>query len=273
MLHAEPAQTQRAWRARRDGRPAKGDSRPAGAPRAPADAHEWVSFEDPAEERTWVFDATFLLSSWTCIYGRGCPGIGPAPAPEKAQGCCSHGAHFTDEADVRRVEAAARRLSAEQWQFKARASGKPTKRNRAGETVTRMTEGACIFLNRPGFPGGPGCALHRAALEQGRQPLELKPEVCWQVPLRREDHVEPDGHVTSTVGEWGRRHWGPGGSEFHWWCTEEPDAFVGAEPVVRAMKAELTSMVGKEVYATLARYLASRASAAVPLPHPVVRRR
>jgi len=37
----------------------------------PADPHEWISFEDPNEDRTWVIDATFLLSSWTCIFGRG----------------------------------------------------------------------------------------------------------------------------------------------------------------------------------------------------------
>jgi GNAT superfamily N-acetyltransferase len=31
--------------------------------------------------------------------------------------------------------------------------------------------GACIFLNRPGFPGGAGCALHTLALREGREPL------------------------------------------------------------------------------------------------------
>jgi hypothetical protein len=35
----------------------------AAEPLAPADAREWVSFEDPREERTWVIDATFLSSS------------------------------------------------------------------------------------------------------------------------------------------------------------------------------------------------------------------
>ena len=28
------------------------------------EVREWVSFEDPEEERTWVFDATFLRSSY-----------------------------------------------------------------------------------------------------------------------------------------------------------------------------------------------------------------
>jgi hypothetical protein len=33
----------------------------------PLDLHEWISFEDRKERRTWVFDATFLRSNWQCI--------------------------------------------------------------------------------------------------------------------------------------------------------------------------------------------------------------
>ena len=49
--------------------------------------------------------------SWQCIYGRGCQGVLTGPAPELAQGCCSYGAHFTDDDDADRVEAAARTLA------------------------------------------------------------------------------------------------------------------------------------------------------------------
>ena len=79
--------------------------------------------------------------------------------------------------------------------------------------------------------------------------MTLKPEVCWQLPLRREDQVDDEeGHVTSVVRQWDRRHWGKGGREFHWWCTEAPDAFVGTKPVYEEMEAELTEMVGAKVY-------------------------
>ena len=145
--------------------------------------------------------------------------------------------------------------------------------NKRGETVTRLVDGACIFLNRPGFPTGPGCALHHAALKQGRPPLELKPEVCWHLPLRREDQVADDGHVTSTVGQWDRRHWGAGGQEFAWWCTESPDAYRGESPVHVQMAAELKEMAGPRVHRALLAYLDDRASRTpVPLPHPAVRR-
>ena len=186
------------------------------------DLHEWVSFEDPDEHRTWVFDVTFLTSNWTCIFGRGCPGVLTEAAPELVHGCCSYGAHFTGKDDRRHVETMAERLTPDQWQFRKQAKkrGGPIKVNREGDTVTRLVDGACIFLNRPGFPGGPGCALHRAALEAGERFMDWKPEVCWQLPLRRIDDTDVYGHVTSTVREWKRRDWGEGGQEFHWWCTE-----------------------------------------------------
>ena len=131
-------------------------------PPSPATAHEWFSFEDDEEDRTWVFDVTFLASAWTCIFGNGCLGVLTGPAPEMVQGCCSYGAHFTDEEDVARVKAAAAELTAEEWQFKAKGSNGVTKVDKDGDTVTRMADGACIFLNRPGFQAGPGCALHQA---------------------------------------------------------------------------------------------------------------
>ncbi|HET9690043.1 MAG TPA: hypothetical protein VFP61_02750 [Acidimicrobiales bacterium] len=240
-------------------------------PAAPAGAHEWVSFADPAEDRTWMFDVTFLLSPWTCIFGGGCQGVLTGPAPELEQGCCSYGAHFTDDADVARVRAAAARLDAEQWQHKAKARRGLVRTDPDGTRVTRLVDGACIFLNRPGWPTGAGCALHHAAVADGRQPLEDKPDVCWQLPLRREDTVADDGHVTSRVSQWDRSHWGAGGAEFAWWCTEEPDAFVGRQPVYREMGPELAAMCGPAVQTALAAYLDGRAGTSTPLPHPVVR--
>jgi len=242
---------------------------------APADAHEWVSFEDPDEDRTWVFDVTFLASSYMCIFGQGCQGVLTGPAPELVQGCCSYGAHFTGPDDVARVEAMAARLPDHLWQFapKGRSrSGqlKVTKVDKEGDTVTRMADGACIFLNRPGWSSGPGCSLHQAALANGERPLDWKPDVCWQVPVRREDVEDGGGHVTSTVRQWDRRHWGAGGAEFHWWCTEASEAFVGREAVYQSMQAELTEIVGQPVYRMIAAYLASRPARA-KVPHPAVR--
>jgi len=240
----------------------------------PDDLHEWISFEDPDEERTWVFDVTFLTSSWRCIYGQGCQGVLTGPAPELEQGCCSYGAHFVDEDDEAQTLAHAARLTPEQWQHHAVGTRKagPTKRNKAGEIKTRLVDGACIFLNRPGFAGGIGCALHSAALAVGERPLDWKPQVCWQLPLRLDDHTADDGHVTSTLREWKRRDWGAGGAEFHWWCTDADDAFVSHRPVFETMRDEIVAMVGQRAYDTFVEQVTAQPLERY-LPHPAVRRR
>ena len=148
------------------------------------------------------------------------------PAEHLQQGCCSYGAHFIDDDDLAAVEQAAARLTKEQWQFRAKGKrGGILAKDDDGARTTRVVDGACIFLNRPGFAGGVGCALHIGALEAGERPLDWKPDVCWQLPLRLEERTDEHGHVTSFVREWKRRDWGDGGHEFHWWCTDSPEAF------------------------------------------------
>ena len=235
------------------------------------DLHEWVSFEDPEEDRTWVFDLTFLMSNWTCIFGRGCPGVLTGPAPELEQGCCSYGAHFTGEEDRAHVEKMAAKLTSSEWQLKKQAAkrGGPIKVNKEGEIVSRVVDGACVFLNRPDFPGGPGCALHRAALERGERPLDWKPEVCWQLPLRRIDETDSYGHVTSTVREWKRRDWGPGGDEFDWWCTTDEGAFIDTQPVHETMRDELVELCGRKAVALFLQHVEERNI--TWLPHPALK--
>lgn len=239
----------------------------------PADqTQEWVSFTDPDGE-VWLFDVTFLTSNWTCIFGDGCLGVLSEPTPQDEQGCCSYGAHFADAADLARVETAAGRLDAGNWQHieVSRRRGGPFKAQ-GDDTVTRLVDGACIFLNRPEFPGGAGCALHRAAIESGERPLDWKPEVCWQLPLRLVVTVEDDGRTVHTLREWARRDWGEGGAEFHWWCTESPEAFVGVQPVYVELRDEISELVGSEMYQRLARYL-DDGRMSVALPHPALKKR
>lgn len=238
---------------------------------APLQAHEWISFEDDEEHRTWMFDVTFLESNWTCIFGNGCQGVLTGPAENLVQGCCSYGAHFVDDDDVARVVKAAKRLTADQWQFMSKGKDGVVKTNKKGETTTRLVKDACIFLNRPDFHRGPGCALHVLSMDTGESYVPLKPEVCWQLPLRREEERDDAGYVITKISQWDRNHWGKGGEDFHWWCTESPDAFVGRERVVDAMREELIAMVGVKAYETLLAFLNQRH--ATPVPHPALRRR
>ena len=235
------------------------------------DLHEWASFD--VDGSTYVFDLTFLVSNWTCIFGDGCLGVLTAPAPELVQGCCTYGAHFTGKKDRKKTERHAALLTDEQWQFKAVADelGGPIHKNEDGDVVSRLVDDACIFLNRVGFGAGPGCALHAAALEADERPLDWKPEVCWQVPLRLDYHVDDNQRHTYTLREWKRRDWGEGGEEFHWWCTEGPEAFVDHRPVYETMRDEIVEMVGLKAYDLFVEHVAARGQERY-LPHPALRR-
>ena len=162
----------------------------------PKDLHEWISFADPDSEQTWQIDATFLRSNWSCIYGNGCKGVLNEPAQELMQGCCSYGAHFIDKKDLADVKKSVKRLKPEHWQnFDKGKNQRWLAKERDGSDKTRKVDGACIFHNKPDFEGGFGCAFHVAALAAGERPMDWKPDVCWQLPLRLEEFTEDDGHV------------------------------------------------------------------------------
>ncbi|MGA3146146.1 MAG: hypothetical protein ABSF33_01580 [Acidimicrobiales bacterium] len=199
---------------------------------------------------TWRFDESFLTSNWTCIWGRGCLGILARPAPELGHGCCSIGAELDGEDEARRIAALAATLDPERFEHHetARAGGIFADASRTG---TRVVDGACIFLNRPGFDGGAGCALHLAALDSDESPIDFKPSVCWQLPIKVDWEPGEDGTELATVRGWTRRDWGAEGETMAWCCTEGTTAYVGEQPVLEAMAEELEAIVGPEVYAEL----------------------
>ncbi len=141
------------------------------------------------------------------------------------------------------------------------------------EWRTRLADDACIFLNRPGFAGGVGCALHIHAERTSRHHSDVKPEVCWQLPLRRIDEEQDDGSVVSTLTEFARDGWGEGGDDFAWWCTEAPEAFVGKEPVYVSLAEELRKMLGNKLYKQVIAYLDEQLRARpAPVEHPAQQR-
>jgi hypothetical protein len=232
----------------------------------------WVEFPDPAdEEQVFRCDLTWLTSRWNCIFGHGCQGI---QAGRASDGCCTLGAHFSDEDDERRVAEHAARLTPETWQF--HDVGTETgwvEKDEDGERQTRRHQGACIFLNRPGFPGGAGCALHTLALKEGREPLETKPDVCWQLPVRRTydwvDRPDDTQILMISIGEYDRRGWGPGGHDLHWWCTSATSAHGAGDPVYVSYRPELIELMGKPAYDTLVELCEARLASLLPMaPHP-----
>ncbi len=230
-------------------------------PESPLDlSRHWVEFTDPDNSgQRFRCDLTWLTSRWTCIFGQGCKGI-YADRPD--DGCCTLGAHFTEKADYRAIKAVAEQLGPDEWQFydvaheggELRKSAWTEREDAARKT--RVVDGACIFLNRPGFPAGSGCALHQHAIRVGVPPHTMKPEVCWQLPIRRAYRtVElPDGtsYLETTITEYDRRGWGPGGHDLDWYCSGNSEAHVGREPVYRSNRDELVALMGEAAYDELA---------------------
>jgi hypothetical protein len=240
-------------------------------PEVPLDfPRAWVEFPDPGDsDQVFRCDLTWLTSRWACIFGNGCQGIYADQPP--GVGCCTLGAHFSDKDDEKRVKRFVKELTPETWQHYDPKDW--VELDEDGDRKTRVVEGACIFANRPGFAGGEGCALHALALRTGRHFIETKPDVCWQLPIRRTyDHVTRQDEtevLVVSIAEYDRRGWGPGGHDLDWYCSGNTEAHVATAPVYVSNKVELTELMGAAAYDELARlcdkHLASRSLLAL---HP-----
>jgi len=208
-------------------------------------------FVDPVDGTRWTVDVGFLGSRWRCIWGEGCQGILDEPAEALGHGCCSVGTELLDVQEAMTLSALAATLDPDLFQFHAWADEhgifEDEQRRR---TIT--VDGACVFLNRPGFRGGAGCALHRQALRDGERPIDTKPSVCWQLPLV----VEHEADGRARLRRWGRGDRGPDGATMAWCCTEGDNAQVGSKPTAEELADELRALVGPEVAVAIRQWVA-----------------
>ena len=149
-----------------------------------------------------------------------------------------------------------------------------------GARKTRVVDGACVFLNRPGFAGGAGCALHALALRTGRSIRSRPSRTCagsCRSGARTTGSTRTDGTEVPrvvSIGEYDRRGWGPGGHDLDWYCSGNTEAHVGREPVYVSNRAELVELMGQPAYDELARLCevrlagAGRRGPGLVAPHP-----
>ena len=91
--------------------------------------------------------------------------------------------------------------------------------------------------------------------------VDTKPDVCWQLPLRRSFETREVGereYSITVIGEYERLAWGDGGDDFDWYCTSNTDAHVGSEPVYISNRTELQALMGEAAYAVLAEHCDKR---------------
>lgn len=217
-------------------------------------ARTWVEFTNPDDiDERFRCDLTWLTSDWTCIFGAGCAGI-YADAPD--YGCCTLGAHFSGAEDVKQVKKIVKELGPDEWQYHDEGhTAQGWREKEDGAVKTRVVDGACIFHNRPGFPAGTGCALHQHAIAEGVEPHWYKPDVCWQLPIRRTfrtvEMTDDSSYLEISIGEYDRRGWGPGGHDLDWYCSGNPVSHIGAAPLFRSNEGELRRLMGDAGYAVL----------------------
>ena len=208
----------------------------------------WAEFETPDGDQ-WRVDLGFLGSGWNCIWGNGCRGIGPEADPTHVFGCCTLGAEFADLDDARNVAAHAAFLDEKHFQFAAEAAEGGIFANDQ-RTATRVVDGACIFLNRPGFSGGAGCALHQAALADDEPARDWKPIVCWQLPFRID--VEPATKLVAQpvhiVRRWARADFDDDDETppIAWLCTEDDAAYRAEGSALDRHRDDLVELLGEE---------------------------
>ena len=218
---------------------------------------DWFEFPNPEDpKQIFKCDLTWLTSYWNCTFGRGCQGI-DKNFPD--HGCCSDGAYYYSEEDEARVTKAAKRLTKEMWQNYdvARKSKKLniTEKGLDNDRKTKKINKTCIFFNEKSFSNQYfGCALHHLANKEGIHYIETKPDICWQLPMRRswETREVGDNKIEVVViGEYTRDAWGEGGAEMDWYCTSNTEAHNSPTPVYISQKAELVAMMNLKAYELL----------------------
>lgn len=243
----------------------------SGAELPPDFPRDWFEFTHP-EDPLHVFscDLTWLESHWGCGFGTpACRGI---DSTSPSVGCCNHGAFMCDEEDREQLLDAVRRMPARYWQLRPTGVDTHLKPEELEPWLewdelddepalrTKVVDGACIFANRDGS----GCALHQWGVDNGEDLTVVKPEVCWQLPLRRleawEERADGEEILRTTITEYERRGWGNGGEDFDWYCTTAPACHKNAQPLWQSCEAELRALMGDECFEVLAGHLRERAT-------------
>lgn len=261
----------------------------------PGSATDWFEFSVQPEDDEYGellrvrVNVSFMLSSWKCIFGQGCPGVLVTGAMED-RGCCQIGVGMaaTDD-DYKRVRSFVSQLTEEdldedllvivrsdngrgwRWRDNTGPDGGPSLPGYDWHTT--VVDGACVLANRSGGSTGKlGCSLHVLANRLGLHPSETKPDICWQIPIGiTKEYDSTTDQTTMTVDGSRASFWGHTDptdiNGIGWWCLETPDAYVignkkddvdlTAHTVYRTNEFELRKLMGDRAYDVMREALGS----------------
>jgi len=217
-------------------------------------------------ETIWRFDRDFLQSRWTCLWGRGCEGIGPEPAAHLGLGCCSVGAELGDVDEARMISALAATLAPEIFERPPRGRERRHLRRRCPPPTP-------AWWRVPASPQPPGfrrrCRLcpPLGRSRAGESPRRLGSRRCArQLPIRVDwepgprDPDDPDGEPVQRWRPCGAGPEGLGnrGRNDAWCCTEGQKALRGRASRHRITRRRVQGVVGTEVYVELRRRMKGR---------------
>ena len=173
----------------------------------------------------------------------------------------------------RPVEARLARLTDEQWQFrrKGRKGGFLRDARTTAPASPASSTAPASSSTAPASPRGAGCALHHGRARRRRAAASTGSPTCagsCRCGSGAHRRARPrDLHAARVEAA----RLGRGRLEFHWWCTEAPDAFVGRDAGLPTLRDEIVELVGEPVYDLLVAQL-DAAGGARCCPTPPSRR-
>jgi hypothetical protein len=210
---------------------------------------QWLEVVDDDDDY-WLIDMTFMLSTYRCTFGDGCPGGWGA---ESYSGCCATAPFFDDDEDPHRLQQYVDRLKPEHTDNYDEIH-KRWLIERTNDTQLRKLNGYCIFFNKGAADGTIGCSLHAEAVRVGEDWRDWKPNICWTVPIR----VDEEGNYNTLTawdrdehGGWGQK--GDGSEGF--WCIDDQANYpaVGVR-VYESLSNEITRILGADAYKKVAEH-------------------
>ena len=102
---------------------------------------------------------------------------------------------------------------------------RPGPRRRTAPARPRSSTAPASSSTAPASPPARAARCTSTRCSPVGPPHEAKPDVCWQLPIRRSyrtvERPDDTSYLEVTIAEYDRRGWGPGGHDLDWYCSSQ----------------------------------------------------